>query len=116
MLLDTYTLSGQVFTKRDADLVRGSLYTDGATDIANRKSLLVKYQVDRKGTVRTLVDFSSNVADALTSTKVDHTRRVYLNIVRHPGDSNSDILADLEVIKAIITNTTLTGLIVNQTA
>lgn len=115
MLADTYTLNGIAFTKRDGDLVRGSSYTDGATPVSQR-TWMVKYQTDRKGTTRTLVDFSTNVPDEVYLTKVDHVRRSYLNIVAHPSDAAEDIQSELDCIAAVIANGTLLNLILKRTA
>jgi hypothetical protein len=114
MLADTYSLGGLTFTKRSTSPVTGAVYTDGL-DILSRTTLTIRYQTDKKGVVRTLIDISTNVPDAAGS-KVDHVRRSYHNIVRYPTDLDTDVVADFAFFTSIFAHATLPGLIVDQTA
>jgi len=113
MLADTYTLNGVVFTKRSSDEVGGARYTDGSS-LLNLKTLRMKYVTDRKGVQRILVDLSTNVAD-MSGTKIGHTRRSYLNVVRTPEDTDATLADDLTTLVATTTNTTLRNLILAGT-
>lgn len=113
MLADTYTLNGVVFTKRSSDEIRGAKYTSGSDPLA-LQTLLIKYQEDRKGVIRTLVDLSTNVPD-VTNTKVDHVRRRYWNTVRYPSDAETDLQVDAEIMLALEQHSTLPGLINDRT-
>jgi hypothetical protein len=62
-----------------------------------------------------LVDISTNVPDT-DGLKVDHTRREYFNVVRYPSDGASDSVVGLAFLAAILANSTLLGLILDETS
>jgi len=112
MLADTYTLNGVAFTKRSS-APGSAIYTDGG-DILTLRTLSFKYQTDRKGVKRTLVDISANFPDA-DGRKIDHVQRDYFNIVMYPSDTAADVKARLLILSAIIAHATLPDLILDET-
>lgn len=111
MLADTIALGagGTLLTygKQFGDAQVGARYTVTGLTQANAATLVVKHQREKSGTVRTLIDLSTNVPTPGSTTGAYGTRRVYLNIVRGPNDSAADIKADITRLKTIVDTTSL---------
>lgn len=111
MLADTLALGagGTLLTygKQYGELQLGSKYTVVGLPIAQAANLAIKYQPEKSGTVRTLIDLSTNVPVPGSTNGSYTTRRVYLNVVRGPNDSAADIKADITRLKTIIDSPTL---------
>lgn len=111
MLADTLALGagGTLLTygKKYGDAQLGASYTVTGLTTATAANLAVKHQRDKSGTVRTLIDLSTNVPVVGSTTGAYTTRRVYLNIVRNPSDTVADVKADLTRLKTIVDSTAL---------
>lgn len=118
MLADTLALgaAGTLLTygKQFGDAQLGASYTVVGLTTATAANLKVKHQQDKSGTVRTLIDLSTNVPVVGSTTGAYTTRRVYLNIVRGQGDTAADIKADLTRLKTIVDTTALQDQILAQ--
>lgn len=111
MLADTLALGAAgtllTYSKQFGDAQLGASYIVKGLTVATSANLKIKHQQDKSGTVRTLIDLSTNVPVSGSTTGAYRTRRVYLNIVRNPEDSAADIKADITRLKTIVDNTTL---------
>lgn len=111
MLADTLALGAAgtllTYSKQFGDAQLGASYTVVGLTAATSANLKVKHQSDKSGTVRSLIDLSTNVPVAGSTTGAYTTRRIYLNIVRNPSDSAADIKADITRLKTIIDSTAI---------
>lgn len=111
MLADTLALGtgGTLLTygKKFGDAQLGASYTVVGLTPSAAANLSIKHQREKSGTVRTLIDLSTNVPVAGSTTGAYTTRRVYLNIVRGVNDTAADMKADLTRLKTIVDSTAL---------
>lgn len=111
MLADTLALGagGTLLTygKKYGDAQLGASYTVTGNTQATAANLFFKYQQDKSGTVRTLIDLSTNVPVPGSTNGAYTTRRSYYNIVRGSNDSVADIKADISRMVTILSNTSL---------
>lgn len=111
MLPDTLALgaggTALTYSKRYGDAQLGSSYSVVGLPTASAANCSVKYQTDKSGTVRTLIDLSTNAPVPGAVNGAFGTRRLYLNIVRGPNDSAADVKADFTRLKTIVDSTTL---------
>lgn len=111
MLADTLALGAGAtlltFSKQFGDAQAGASYSVVGQTLATSSNLAVKYQKDKSNVQRTLIDLSTNVPVTGSTTGAFRTRRMYLNIVRHPEDTAADVKADFTRMKTIVDNVAL---------
>jgi hypothetical protein len=111
MLADTLALGAGgtllTYSKQFGDAQLGASYTVVGLTVAAAANLKVKHQQDKSGTVRTLVDLSTNVPVPGSTTGQYTTRRLYLNYVRGVNDTAADIKADFTRLKTIVDSTSI---------
>jgi len=111
MLADTLALGagGTLLTygKQFADKDAGASYTVTGLATSSAANLSVKHQTEKSGTIRHLIDLSTNVPVVGSTTGAYKTRRTYLVLVQNPSDTAADMKADLTRLKTIVDSTAL---------
>jgi hypothetical protein len=118
MLADTLTVGSAgtelIFDKLFGDAQAGARYSVTGLALASLPTLAIQHRKDKSQTVRTLIDLSTNVPVAGSTTGAYTTRRLYANVVTPPSGEYQDFEDDCARLATLLTDLDFLGRVFAQ--